>query len=404
MLILLAVSQVLAPPHLMRMEGSMDETISQLLADLADENPHVRDPAIDQLVELGLREDRVVPHLISQLTSKNRNCRFWTVSILGRIGPRAETAVPALTRLLEDKDQTDAVRSMAANTLGLVGARGVPALAKQLANADDPFLRRQAASALGRTSLSGDTGIAALIDALADPDVDVRIIAVGSLTQFGKHAIQHLREAVLRRDARTQMYAAEALLRITPEGLRDAAPALIQGLKSDQMEVRTAAAHAWGEILPRNVVPLDALEKKQAIDALIRSLKDPSPKVRYTVAEALAAFGPDAKGAASLLIALLADKDQYVRGYSAMALGNIGSNSKAAVPALMKAVDYMEGDEDPGVSNFAVQALGKIGSDVERVVPFLERALKENKWKDDEDFQFNVHQALAILRKKAEGK
>jgi HEAT repeat protein len=66
-------------------------------------------------------------------------------------------------------------------------------------------------------------------------------------------------------------------------------------------------------------------------------------------------MGPVAADAVSDLVALLKDKEKWVRNYAAEALGSIGPKAKDAVPALeiLKA--------DPGCRTRATEALKRIG-------------------------------------------
>ncbi len=113
-----------------------------------------------------------------------------------------------------------------------------------------------------------------------------------------------------------------------------------------------------------------------AVPGLIAALKDKDNdwKVRSYAAEALGAIGPDAKAAVPALIAALNDDQWRVQPYATEALGKIGA---AAVLGLIAALK----DKDPHVRSNAADALGAIGPDAKAVVPGLIAALKDNDWK-----------------------
>jgi hypothetical protein len=75
-----------------------------------------------------------------------------------------------------------------------------------------------------------------------------------------------------------------------------------------------------------------------------RALNDDDWHIRTQAAEALGALGPEAKAAVPALIDVLQDEDKYFRSHVALALGKIGREAKAAVPALIKALK--DHDED----------------------------------------------------------
>ena len=106
----------------------------------------------------------------------------------------------------------------------------------------------------------------------------------------------------------------------------------------------------------------------------IQQLKDPAAQKRQQAAGALARSGPAAKAAVTPLTEALEDSDDYVRMYAAEALGQIGSEAAAAVPAL---VLVMQKDSYGGARSQAAWALGHIGAGARSAVPALVEALSE---------------------------
>ena len=93
-------------------------------------------------------------------------------------------------------------------------------------------------------------------------------------------------------------------------------------------------------------------------------MEDEYQKVREAAADALSAFGPDAKEAVPALTEALKHKDAGTRWSAVRALGKIGPDAREAIPALTKALK----DEDEDVRKEAKAALEKIRSaaDTER--------------------------------------
>ena len=122
-----------------------------------------------------------------------------------------------------------------------------------------------------------DTNIEALIDALKDPDEEVRMFAAYALWRTGpdaRDAVPALIDALKDGDGEVRNAAVHALGQIGPDA-RDAVPALIDALKGDDVFVRIAAADALGQ-MGRGAVP-----------ALIDALKDGDDRVRLEAADAL---------------------------------------------------------------------------------------------------------------------
>lgn len=107
---------------------------------------------------------------------------------------------------------------------------------------------------------------------------------------------------------------------------------------------------------PRHILAYTLGERHDAsaVDALIRALDDPSPKVRYTAADALAKIGNIDAGPA-LLQHFSSDPDEEDNAMIAAALGAVGY--RPAVPSLIRALHYQSGM----VRGCAAWALGALG-------------------------------------------
>ncbi|PSB22113.1 PBS lyase [Phormidesmis priestleyi ULC007] len=118
--------------------------------------------------------------------------------------------------------------------------------------------------------------------------------------------------------------------------------------------------------------------KKQgapAIKTLIYVVKDRKepPKVRLFAISAIGEMGTDAKAAVPDLRNALKDSDEQVRQAAAKALGSIGVNAKAAVPDLINALN----DPSKLVRVQTINALPNLGSDAKTAIPELIPALSD---------------------------
>jgi len=137
-----------------------------------------------------------------------------------------------------------------------------------------------------------------------------------------------------------------------------------QGLVYSDPEVRAAAAWALGQ---------QGLRAPGAVPDLVRALSDVNSIVRGLAAVALREAGTGARAAVPSLITGLKDSDSSVRMICAEALGR--AKAASAVPALIDV--SRDPSEDLHVLRNVVAALGEIGPDSEAAIPALE-ALKSN--------------------------
>jgi len=185
----------------------------------------------------------------------------------------------------------------------------------------------------------------------------------------------------------------------------------MRDLGSGSPKARAAAAHALGSVT-------DAVEKRRAVDALIRALDDDRPEVR---SEACASLGELREpGALPMLLKRLDDGVAGVRQNAAIALGTIGhpdafeplAEALRSGPADLRyqaATSLAEidpvralepalaalADRDPQVVGAAALAIGAIGErERERVIAALKATLDHS----DAGARFEVAYALAELK------
>jgi len=322
---------------------------------------------------------------------------------LVRIGA---ASVPALVKALEDLDGSR--RPCAAEALGEIGppaGAAIPALVRalhverpkpDLQGIQSGALRRQAIIALGRIGPEAKTAVPVL-NALLDQDVDDSLEIVLALDRIGAPPVGILLETFHR--------TGEAyLLGRLGSKAQAAAPTLRRALTDERIPVRVEAAKALAFIDPSS---------REAIPVLIDALNH-HPDQAFGVSDALARFGPaadpaipslianltpdsvrslvqiDTKGRRCIpaLIGALRHEDTDVVFAATESLGLLGTQARAAVPALVRVIGSDLGDGssncEPRVS--AVKALVRIDPDAPTVIPALIDALRCRKT-EREDFK-----------------
>jgi HEAT repeat protein len=155
-----------------------------------------------------------------------------------------------------------------------------------------------------------------------------------------------------------------------------AIPALVEGLKSNEVSIRRNAAFMLGEM---------GQDARKAMGPVAEALKkDPDSEVRRNAAFALGEIGVPA---IPVLMDCLNDKDARVRRNVSAALVRIGT---PAVPYLMRALD----SPNPIIRRNAAGMLGRIGPNAHKAIPALERYLDDS----DKAFCWTVKQALRSIK------
>lgn len=246
----------------------------------------------------------------------------------------------------------------------------------------DPAIRIEALNEL--RGKDKPHALASLNHALGDPNVDVRLAAAKTLSEFGQYGAKILVKGLRDRDVHMRRVVAGYLWHLAA---KETVPGLIEGLVDLDAETRNFCASALGAIgdpqavpaLLRTLLDIDGYVVQKAAEAvglcgnkaislLEVAVKDPNFKMRRGLAESLRYLkNPHAL---QWLLTLLTDQDDRVRAVAAQSL--FFMKDPKAVPALLVAME----DFSPDVRVQAVGALGQCGDF--RAVPRLIKALGDS--------------------------
>ena len=255
-----------------------------------------------------------IENLIGALDDPKLAIRKGAIEGLGRL--KAAQAIDALVAMLSD---TREIACLAANSLGLIGDEKASAPLAEKFRTSSIERRLACGKALGHTG--GNVAAEALVLALADDNVKIRIVAAESLSAIGDSAI----------------------------------PAIINGLECDQKAIRKWAAAELGR-----------LKAAQSVDALVAALDDDAEEIACLAATSLGLIG-DEKASAPLA-KKFSTSSVPLRLACGKALGHTGGPvaAEALVPAMA--------DSNDGIRPVAIASLSAIGKPS---VPALLNALKD---------------------------
>ncbi len=350
-----------------------DHRVAAALELWRGDDPKARLQALQRLGRLGPRAAPAVPALIAGLSDLDPKVRKETAAVLRRIGPPAKPAVPALVSVLNDPDS--GVRAAAAWALQVAKPDPqvvMPALVAHLRAGPD----RRCPVVVYALAALGEPAMPVLIDLLTDNDKTVRWMAGYSLSRIGpaaRSSIPALIEALRLPDRETGEFVAVALAGAGPEAVEP----LIRALRDRDPKVRGGAARALETLGAR---------AKAAVPALIAALTDPEPPDDPKPPRgpsfddwqregeprpsgyyaALCAIGPPA---VPVLLERLNAPDRQARVVALRALGFLGDDAKSSVPRLIALL------RDPDLRGEAASALGGIGA--RDAIPALLARLKD---------------------------
>lgn len=252
-----------------------------------------------------------VPGLIKILNeTQDEGIRLFVIETLGKIGDRR--AAPLIRPYLNLPPEK---RRLVISALGIIADPGTePDLRRTLNNPmEDSDARVQAALGLGK--IATPTSVAALVKALKDMDLKVRLATVAGLQRAGTKALPALSSAMRDPDANTRRLVAQALGGIRS---RESVMLLAAALRDKEIRVQRMAAVALGET-----------GRPEAVPILIGALAARDGGVMMAASDSLAQLGPLAQDA---LLKTLETPDETTAYYAARALSKIG---KPALKPLM---------------------------------------------------------------------
>lgn len=342
--------------------------------------PNISNKEIPQNIPIEIRVE------IEKLYSLDPVERGNAANSLGKMGKNAVSAVPYLIAMIGDrtplqwvaKPGTIALRigptspsKLAVEALGRIkDPLAVDPLIALLKNAnEDPSIRMEAAEALGR--IKDPRAVDPLILSLKDNDNSVREWAAKALGEIkDPRALEPMIFALKDKNYYFQQTAKKALEAMDPnwrngEAAKQTVPEFINALKYDS-----------DSTVRRGVVwTLDEIKDPRAVESLLAVLKDKDTYVRETAAKALQGIDPNwrntkaAKQAVSEFIAALKDKDSIVREGAAWALGAVKD------PLTVELLVVLLKDENYPVRRTTILALGEMND--RRAVEPLINALRD---------------------------
>lgn len=203
----------------------------------------------------------------------------------------------------------------------------------------------------------------------------------GKEPTYDKKPLSHWLKALGDDDPKVSGQATEALRAIGAP----AVPGLVEIIKDKQTKTK---ARRWAISAVAYIWP----DGKSVTPVLVELLHDPDPGLRVDAAAALTRLDPASTGTAISVLADALGEKGDVAGSAAHALGVVGPQAKAAVPALVKALRH----DDRDTRLLAAFSLGRIGSGAKDAIPILEQIASDEG--EDNALRDNARESLRAIR------
>jgi len=286
----------------------------------------------------------------SGLSDADAKARQVALDAVGRRRARGDAIAQSVVMIMRE-DDSPAVRRAAANTLGLMRAAGaVEGLKLSLQKDEDASVRSMAATSLG--SIGAEEARATLLAAARREEAPVRVAAVAALSRYrAKDLLSEFISLLKDPVAPVRRGALGCIAQFPAADARDATKPLVMVLTTDpDPGCRASAAFMLPKLAPQGMLPL-----------LFGAAGDKEPAVRVNVAFALAKTQktgePVDARVADALVKLLDDKAASVRGAAVQQCGRLGVKAAAEKTAAL-----LRTDGDLTVRTRAAKALRNLGN------------------------------------------
>ena len=376
------------------------------LGAISSGDPTARVAAIREVAQLGLADSgRSIPPVVKALADPEAVVRAQAAESLGVLGSYAvwarltgdaaaaqdegtiDAATKALLGSLASDTQTS-VRAAAAGGLGNISATS-PRAPRTKGSRKGGSAKSAEPPSPSPAAVDYRAVVTALIAALGDKDGEVRASVATALGAAGPYVSEEpppLLVATLKdQSSAARAATAQALARF-PRGLDPVLAALIPLAAKDDGTVRQACIQALRDIKPSAL-------SIAAIPALIEGLKNSDREIRFFAIKLLAEFGPQAKDAVPGLITVLnepigSDKSTAGGGRAfvtvfvgpaheaATALGKIAPGTPQAAESIAALARVASGVAHQRRAS-AADALGEFGAAAKPAIPDLVKMLEE---------------------------
>jgi HEAT repeat protein len=341
--------------------------LAALVPAAADADPKIRASVVLGLTKAG-QTSHVIPALVEGLNSENEEVQWTSAGGLAVAGRGVAKYIPELVAAV-DKPTFQPVKMgkiWSIQALGEAGEDAKPALPKLYALLRDKelYVRRAAAEALAKAGAADPAETVKQVRTFAnDPDADIRSSVGKVIEAFGTNAAD-LAVSLKNPDLGQAMRALPTVARRGPD-----AGVLVPDL--------LALAGRIPPPRPNFAVPDDlgqvarvlAGMGPKATPAIAEGLKSNNIQIRRVSARALEKMGLDALGALTALRAGVGDADRTVRIASAAALNALGYRAREAAPDLIKSLNTHE--DSAGAMGEALAWTGSTGDDAKKLIEAL---------------------------------
>ena len=276
---------------------------------------------------------------------------------LGRLGRAGANALVAAL-----PDSNPATRIAAAQGLmnsDVFPPEAVPALIKA-ARGPDAVARHQALVALVIRKPPAERMIQSLLDALLDPEADMRTAAASGLGRYGRDAIralEALKQATKDSDGRVAICAASAVAAIDRQAGLELLPMFIAELTRPERERRMDENSDTRLMDVAGALAILGPEAGRALPALLRAFERENGWAKLDLGIAVALVDPKSAGpVVTYLIGALENGDDMTRHRTLSRLPELGTTAAAAAPA----VSRLTSSPDPMIRDAATKALAAI--------------------------------------------
>ena len=289
-------------------------------------------------------------------------------AVNGKSKKEVPQLTPAQVQVQNLKFKENARQLAAMDELTEMGAEALPALLEAVDN-KDVEVRLAAIEVLGRIGTKARSATPKLIELVDDKNPHLRYGAIWSLGEIGspaKAAIPKLIDGLSSTDDKCQIECVQALGKFGKQASAAVKPISELALSSKDTELRIAAMEALPLI--KTDIPLET-------STLQKCILDKNERITQVAITAVAEFGHDGKSAVPDIVSLISSKDSPLKREAIQALGKIGTQPDVVIPLLQKELNNPKTAKSREIRLISMRALSGFGADAKTAETEIDNAL-----------------------------
>jgi hypothetical protein len=328
----------------------MTKAIADIRRDLAGTDESMRAMAAEAMYDVNASDIDCSSDLIPLLRDPNGDVRECVLGNIGRLGNAAAAVIPDLSAIILDENEEEWARTLALNSLVLIGPKSIASI-RSMSNRADSSLASSICDALSGMARFGNAcrdAVPIVLDLMRRHGRPVQVNGMETLKLLAESMSEALRPFVRSGDHESGIFCAFALGKA--EGIK-------HGDLDGFLQLEGLSDYAF-EVLLQSIALVESSTTDSMIAVLNLGLKHASRDIRFAASESIGTKRISDPNLLKGVESLISDDDPLLVARAIQTLGEMRYSSDSLIFALMN--NASDGNVDRDVRFFSIWTLARM--------------------------------------------